>query len=263
MSRPSKGSSRTSSKKCSITWQWRSLWRNNRWMISTLQRGSKLFVSSRTSISRAEGSLVVWYGDKLYFKKRMWTGIPWQSPAVPSIFGNPNVDVMLGMGLCRCFGSNLGMAHDSPTAGDRILLFTPRNLSLVLQGLRTLDFRTINYKPGRYLIGCGGRVHGIIQLYRVAAIDSPRSWARMRTYHKSLAKTPPYALPVTCLHPTFGTWSTPARLFALQDHWPQLRLYQSWYLWNLWIYLWISSVRSIVEIRLVESTTVIVCIMLG
>jgi len=122
----------------------------------------------------------------------MWIGIPWQSPAVPSISGNLGVDVMLGMGLCKCFGSNLGMAHDSPTAGDRILLFTPGNLSLVLQGLRTLDFRKVNYKPGRYLIGCGGRVHGIIQLYRVAAIDSPRSWARMRTYHKSLAKTPPY-----------------------------------------------------------------------
>ena len=68
---------------------------------------------------------------------------------------------MLGMGLCRCFGSNLGMAHDLPTAGDRILLFTPGNLSLVLQGLRTLDFRKVNYKPGRYLIGCGGRVHTI------------------------------------------------------------------------------------------------------
>ena len=113
------------------------------------------------------------------------------SLTVASISGNFGSDVMLSMGLCKCFGSNLGMAHDSPTAGDRICRFTPGNLSMVLHGLRTLDFRKFNNKPGRHLIGCGGRVHGIIQFHRMAAIESPRSWARMRTYRKSLAKTLP------------------------------------------------------------------------
>ena len=56
-----------------------------------------------------------------------------------------------------------------------------------------MDFRKVNYKPGRYLIGCGGRVHGAIQLHRVAAIESPRDWLRLRKHHKSLAKAPPYA----------------------------------------------------------------------
>ena len=84
------------------------------------------------------------------------------------------------------------MANEAPAVGDRILLFTPENLALVLHGLRTLDFRKINYKPGRYLMGCNGHIHGTIQLHRVAAIQSQREWVRMRMYHKSLSKSPPY-----------------------------------------------------------------------
>ena len=90
------------------------------------------------------------------------------------------------------------MSDEIATSGDCILLFTQENLALVLQGLGTLDFRKVNYKPGRYLIGCSGRIHGVLRLYRVAAIQSKRDWDRMRLCHKSLAKSLPYT-PKTCI----------------------------------------------------------------
>ncbi len=49
----------------------------------------------------------------------------------------------------------------APRAGDRILLFRPAALALVLQGEKTMDARKINYKPGRYLLGCDGRIHAV------------------------------------------------------------------------------------------------------
>ena len=65
---------------------------------------------------------------------------------------------------------------DAAASGDRVLLFTQENLALVLQGLRPLDFRKVNCKPGRYLIGCSGQIYGVIRLYRLATIESHRDW---------------------------------------------------------------------------------------
>ncbi len=55
-----------------------------------------------------------------------------------------------------------------------------------------MDFRRTNLKPGRYLLGCHGELHGIISYHRVAAIESARCWARLRKFHRSLGKAPPY-----------------------------------------------------------------------
>ena len=53
------------------------------------------------------------------------------------------------------------LAHPSPRAshprsGDRILIFKPEWLRLVLAGHKTLEVRAMAYKAGRYYFGTGG-----------------------------------------------------------------------------------------------------------
>ena len=43
-----------------------------------------------------------------------------------------------------------------PRKGDRILIFKPQWLQLVLSGQKTMECRGAAYKSGKYYLGCGG-----------------------------------------------------------------------------------------------------------
>jgi hypothetical protein len=79
-----------------------------------------------------------------------------------------------------------------PTLGDRILMFKHENLAMLLRGQKVVDARKVNYRPGRYLLGCNGRVYAVATLHRVMAVESQRTWDRLRAQHRSLEKTLPY-----------------------------------------------------------------------
>ena len=82
---------------------------------------------------------------------------------------------------------------DSPQAGDRILLFRPENLALLLQGQKVMDARKVNYHPGRYFLGCNSRIYGVARFQRAFAVETQRAWERLRSQHRAFEKTLPYA----------------------------------------------------------------------
>ena len=79
-----------------------------------------------------------------------------------------------------------------PRQGDRILLFTPDRMEMVLANVQTMTARKVRYKPGRYLVGCNGRVGAVALLHRATVVESQRTWDRLRPTHKSCSRTPPY-----------------------------------------------------------------------
>jgi len=79
-----------------------------------------------------------------------------------------------------------------PRPGDRILLFKAHNLSVLLQGHKAFDARKVNYRPGRYLLGCNGRIYAVARFHRACAVETQRAWDRLRPQHRSSEKTLPY-----------------------------------------------------------------------
>ena len=73
------------------------------------------------------------------------------------------------------------------------MLFRQENLSLVLQGQKVFDARSSNYRPGRYLLGCNGRIYAVARFQRAFAVETQRAWERLRSQHRSFEKTLPYA----------------------------------------------------------------------
>ena len=82
--------------------------------------------------------------------------------------------------------------EEPPRAGDRIMLFRPANLSLLRQGQKVFDARKLNYRHGRYLLGCNGRVYAVARFQRAFAVQTQRAWEGLRPQHRSFEKTLPY-----------------------------------------------------------------------
>ena len=79
-----------------------------------------------------------------------------------------------------------------PRPGDRILLFKHENLALLLRSQNAFDARKVNYRPGRYLLGCNGRIYAVATIHRAMAVETQRTWDRLRTQHRSFKKILPY-----------------------------------------------------------------------
>ena len=98
--------------------------------------------------------------------------------------------------MLRSVGSIAAARADSmegpPRQGDRILLFTPDRMELVLAEVQTMTARKVRYKSGRYLLASGGRVRAVAVLHRAMVVDSQRMWDRLRPTHRSCSRTPPY-----------------------------------------------------------------------
>ena len=83
--------------------------------------------------------------------------------------------------------------EEAPRTADRILLFRLENRSLLIQGQKVFYARKVNYRPGRYLLGCNGRIYGVARFQRAFAVQTQRAWERLRSQHRAFEKTLPYA----------------------------------------------------------------------
>ena len=88
----------------------------------------------------------------------------------------------------------------NPTrSGDRILVLKRKWLSLLVSGRKTLEIRGTQLKPGRCLVGCGGKIYASVVLGKAIEIKTVRQWRELRGKH----------LVDTNEHPYVKTWGLP------------------------------------------------------
>ena len=95
-----------------------------------------------------------------------------------------------------------GMA--TPQHVDRILVFRPRWLNLILDEKYDLDIRGRNLSSGPYWLGCRGTIYGHCSLGSSILIDSTEAWRGLRHRHRVDADELPYkktyGLPIRQCH---------------------------------------------------------------
>ena len=80
--------------------------------------------------------------------------------------------------------SRAAMSIPPPENGQRILIF--KNVRLIEQILtkeKSMEIRGTHYKPGRWLLGCKGIVHGSARFGPAVLIESPLQFERYRPRH--------------------------------------------------------------------------------
>ena len=80
----------------------------------------------------------------------------------------------------------------TPQAGDRILVFRPHWLELVLRREKRLEIRGRRLSAGRYWLGCRGTIYGIAVLEPAIPIKSDAAWRRLRHRHRVEVDKLPY-----------------------------------------------------------------------
>ena len=91
--------------------------------------------------------------------------------------------------ICSGFSSMalaLSPCASEPRKGDRILVFKPQWLSLVLSGQKTLDVRGTGYKSGRYYLGSGGLIYAQAHLGHAFRVSTLRHFKRHQDMHRML-----------------------------------------------------------------------------
>ena len=84
-------------------------------------------------------------------------------------------------------------AEEAPFTGERILISkSSESLKMILDGTKTSEVRGVNYRPGRYLLGCAGRIYGFMYLGNGRLIESDLEWERRRSSHRMPDNQPPY-----------------------------------------------------------------------
>ena len=79
-----------------------------------------------------------------------------------------------------------------PQQGDRILVLKPHWLEQILALKKTLEIRGSKLKPGRYFLGCGGRIYASVILDAAIAIETKAQWIALREDHKVKTDALPY-----------------------------------------------------------------------
>ena len=79
-----------------------------------------------------------------------------------------------------------------PQQGDRILVLKPHWLEQILALKKTLEIRGSKLKPGRYFLGCGGRIYASAILDAPIAIENVAQWVALREDHKVKTDALPY-----------------------------------------------------------------------
>ena len=82
------------------------------------------------------------------------------------------------------------LKHPSP--GDKILIFRPQYLQLVLGGAKTLEIRGAAYKPGLYYFGSRGQIYAMAKLGRAYPIHCMRQFERVKHQHRMSCSRLPY-----------------------------------------------------------------------
>ena len=95
--------------------------------------------------------------------------------------------------LARELTGRLGsMILKHPSPGDKILIFRPQYLQLVLGGAKTLEIRGAAYKPGVYYLGARGQIYAMARLGRAYPIHCMREFERMKHQHRMSCSRLPY-----------------------------------------------------------------------
>ena len=79
-----------------------------------------------------------------------------------------------------------------PQHGDRILVLKPHWLEQILALKKTLEIRGFKLKPGRYFLGCAGRIYASAILDVPIAIENVAQWTALREDHKVQTDALPY-----------------------------------------------------------------------
>ena len=92
----------------------------------------------------------------------------------------------------------------TPQRGDRILVFRPRWLNLILADEKDQEIRGRNLSSGPYWLGCHGTIYGRCFLGSSILIDSAEAWRGLRHRHRVEADKLPYkttyGLPIRQCH---------------------------------------------------------------
>ena len=79
-----------------------------------------------------------------------------------------------------------------PQPGDRILVFRPHWLELILRREKRLEIRGRRLSAGRYWLGCRGTIFGLAVLEPAIPITSAKAWRRLRHRHLVESDELPY-----------------------------------------------------------------------
>ena len=105
------------------------------------------------------------------------------------------------------------LKHPSP--GDKILIYRPEYLQLVLAGAKTLEIRGSPDRSGTYYLGCRGQIYAQAKLGRAFPIHTMRDFLRTKHQHRMAACTTrlPYpktfAIPIVEFAPMFVRYRHP------------------------------------------------------
>ena len=118
-----------------------------------------------------------------------------EQPCVPSpqlavAMGHPCVPSAQDKGALGPPRALTGMA--TPQDGDRILVFRPRWLNLLLDEEKDLEIRGRNLSSGPCWLGCRGTIYGHCFLVSPILIDSIEAWRGLRHRHRVEVDELPY-----------------------------------------------------------------------
>ena len=100
-----------------------------------------------------------------------------------------------------------------PSPGDKILIFRPECLQLVLGGAKTLEIRGRPFRSGTYYLGCQSQIYAQAKLGRAFPIHTLRDFARTKHQHRMGCTKLPYlktfAIPILDFAPLFARFHHP------------------------------------------------------
>ena len=100
-----------------------------------------------------------------------------------------------------------------PSPGDKILVYRPEHLQLVLGGAKTLEIRGRPFRSGVYYLGSRGQIYAQAKLGRAFPIHTMRDFARTKHQHRMGCTKLPYlktfAIPILELSPMFVKYCHP------------------------------------------------------
>ena len=112
------------------------------------------------------------------------------SPQLSVAMGQPCVPSAQDKGALGPPRALTGMA--TPQDGDRILVFRPRWLNLLLDEEKDLEIRGRNLSSGPCWLGCRGTIYGHCFLGSPILIDSIEAWRGLRHRHRVEVDELPY-----------------------------------------------------------------------
>ena len=77
------------------------------------------------------------------------------------------------------------------TPGDRILIVKPCWMDLIVSSEKTLEVRSVAYRPGKYLLGYQQQILAVAQLGKPFRITTEQ-WLALRPQHRVMLDDPPY-----------------------------------------------------------------------